>query len=264
MKKNQPRHSSFSEKKLRRRNHLIIFLFCAVTACIVIWFLSECRIKTVAIENASAVKEETILEAAGIKTGRHLYAIDKDKIASDVKSVSPYIKSVTVKRQLPSKLRIVVEEYAPFYYIEYSDAFWILSDSLLVLEKLPDEASAAQLGSIHLILPEIKTCEVGKPLVFADEADQNTVSEILSVFQSAAFPESLTWIDISEKFDITASMQNKYKIFYGTAECLEEKIRFSLHTIQYLAENMYGVTGNIYASKPEEASFEITGVSKTE
>ena len=86
----------------------------------------------------------------------------------------------------------------------------------------------------------------------------------LTVFQKFSFTEPLSQIDISEKFNITAVIQNKYKLIYGNTERLEEKIQFSLRTIRYLSENMYGVSGTIYAAKPGEASFEITGVSETE
>lgn len=265
MKKSKPTKSAtVTGKRLRRRNALIVFLFCAVTSLLVILFLSECRIKTIVVENASAVSEQSILESAGIKIGRHQYAIDKSEIAADVKAVSPYIKSVTVKRRLPTELHIVVEEYEPLYYTEYNGTYWILSDSLLVLEVFPDEASAAQKAATHLILPEIKTCEIGKTLTFTEESDGKAAMDSLAVFQKFSFTEPLSQIDVSEKFNITADIQNKYKLIYGNAERLEEKIQFSLRTIRYLSENMYGVSGTIYAAKPGEASFEITGVSETE
>ena len=265
MKKSSPaRAAAVTGRSLRRRNALIVFLFCAVTALLVILFLSGCRIQTVVVENASAVSEQSVLEAAGIKAGRHQYAIDKSEIAADIKAISPYIKSVTVKRRLPAELHIVVEEYEPLYYTEYNGAYWILSDSLLVLEVFPEEASAAQKAVTHLILPEIKACEVGKTLTFTDESDAAAARECLTTFQSFSFEEPLSLLDVSEKFNITADIANKYKLIYGNSERLAEKIEFSLRAVQYLSENMYGASGTIYAAKPGEASFEITGVTKEE
>ncbi|PWL98388.1 MAG: hypothetical protein DBY04_04145 [Clostridiales bacterium] len=265
MKKSGPQKTAIiTGTDLKRRNFLIVFFFCAITLSLVIWFLSGCRIRTVVVENALAVSEQSILDAADIKIGRHQYAIDKSDIAARVKAVSPYIKSVTVERHLPTELSLIIEEYEPLYYTEYNGTFWILSDSLLVLEVFPDELSAKERAQTLLLLPEIKSCKLGAPLEFADESDDKAARESLAVFQESLFPEPLSSLDLSEKFNITANMQDKYTLIYGDMQNLKEKIQFSLRTVRYLSENMYGVTGTIYAAKLGMASFEITGVLETE
>ena len=256
--------SPVTEKSLKKRNFFIVFGFTSVTLLCVIFFLFGCRIKTISVENTAIAEEEAILEAIGIKTGRHIYAISKEKISAAAAGTSPYIKAVTVKRRLPSKLRIVVEEYEPLYSTEHDGAYLILSDTLRVLENTPDKAAAAEKAGTLVILPEIKTAEVGKTLVFTDQDDGNAAAVILSVFHDAAFPDKPAWIDVSEKFDITANLMNKYTLFYGDSEKLSTKIETSLRAIRYLTENMYGVTGNLYATGNTGASFEITGVAESE
>ena len=251
-----------TEKSLKKRNFFIVFGFTSVTLLCVILF--GCRIKTISVENTAIAEEEAILEAVGIKTGRHIYAINKEKIAAAAAETSSYIKAVTVKRRLPSKIRIVVEEYEPLYYTEHDGSYLILSDTLRVLESTPDKAAAAEKAGTLVILPEIETAEVGKTLIFTDQDDGNAAADILAVFHDAAFPDKLTWIDVSEKFDITANLMNKYTLFYGDSEKLSAKIETSLRAVRYLTENMYGVTGNLYATGASGASFEITGVAESE
>ena len=133
-----------------------------------------------------------------------------------------------------------------------------------MLEVFPDELSAKERAQTLLLLPEIKSCKLGAPLEFADESDDKAARESLAVFQESLFPEPLSSLDLSEKFNITANMQDKYTLIYGDMQNLKEKIQFSLRTVRYLSENMYGVTGTIYAAKLGMASFEITGVLETE
>lgn len=157
----------------------------------------------------------------------------------------------------------MVEEYEPLYYTEYEGSYLILSDTLRVLENTSDKAAAMEKAGTLVILPEIKTVEVGKSLVFTIQNDGEAASEILAVFHDAAFPDKPTWINVSEKFDITANLMNKYTLFYGDSEKLSAKINTSLQAVRYLTENMYGVTGNLYATGDSSASFDITGVAES-
>lgn len=265
MKKTKSRPASpVTEKSLKRRNFLIAFGFVSVTLLLVVFFLFGCRIQTISVENTAAASEEAIREACGIKTGRHMYAVSKEKIAAAAANTSPYIRSVTVKRKLPSTLRIIVKEYEPLYYTEYNGSYLILSDTLLVLEQTADKSAAADKAGVFVVLPEIREAEIGKALAFTDADDAKITAEILAVFRGASLFESLSWLDVSEKFNITANLQNKYTLFYGDYENLSEKISLSLRAVHYLTENMYGVAGNLYAMGTSDVSFEITGVAGSE
>ena len=62
---------------------------------------------------------------------------------------------------------------------------------------------------------------------------------------------------------------NKYTLFYGDSEKLSTKncARANMSRVivlEHLTENMYGVTGNLYATGNTGASFEITGVAESE
>jgi cell division septal protein FtsQ len=60
------------------------------------------------VENAIAVPQPTILDAANVKAGRHLYSVGEAQIERRITASSPYVKSVTLKRKLPSTLRILI------------------------------------------------------------------------------------------------------------------------------------------------------------
>lgn len=248
-----------TEKGLRRRNALIVLCFSLVTILFIVLFLSACRIKNVSIDGCEHVDKTSLTEAIDIPTGRHMYAISKDKIAASIKGTSPYIQSVSIRRRLPSTLQIIVEEYEPLYYIAWKEQYYVLSQTLTVLEILPDKESAAAKALCQLTLPEITKAELGKVLVFINKSDLQTLLSILSVLQETGITEQLTTVNLSEKFNLYACYQNKYVLYFGTSENLAAKISRCLSSIIYLTENMYGVKGNIYASAEGETSFVITG-----
>lgn len=256
-----PAHKPITMKKLKRRHICIVFCFVTAALFITGWFFFGCRVKRVVVEGGTIVSEEAVLDAAKIKNGRHLYALDTDKIGNAVAAISPYIKRVTVTRALSGEVRIHVEEYDGAYYVEYENAYYILSDSLRVLDKTEDIADCLAKAEVCVILPEIKEAKVGKALVFADKTKSATVRQTLESFSAFSYQSLLLWIDLSSEFAITANIDNRYQLILGNTSDLDGKLALTAESIRHLSENMGGATGTLYAAIPGEVSFEVTGVA---
>ena len=258
---NRIRKGAPSEKNLRRRNFMIVFLFTAAALILAVWFLFGWRIRAVSVENNVIVSDEAILDATGVRVGRHVFSVSKKKVAETVASLSPYVKSVTVRRTLSGTLRIAVSEYDAVYYVEQEDGYLLLSDSLMVLEKTDDIADCLAKAEIRLSLSGIKKAEIGKTLTFTSTDARTATRATLRTIAASPLAGEITSLDLSNRFAIKAEISDRYLLLLGSAEALADKLSLCADTLRYLDENMRGVTGTLYAAIPGEVSFSATGVS---
>jgi cell division protein FtsQ len=256
---------------LRLRNFLIVFAFAAISVLIAVWFLVSCRVETVLVENAVAVPQPTILDAANVKAGRHLYSVGEAQIERRITASSPYVKSVTLKRKLPSTLRILIEEYDLSYYIEYEGRYYLLTHELLVLEETTPENALAK-GAVPLLLTKLKEPKVSKDdtnapkvltpmqtLEFQDKTDLALSQRLLLALANSDFAEEITAVDLSDHFNLQVQISDKYTVLLGNEKDFEKKISRTEHALDYLSESMYALTGILHAEKDVPVTFEFTG-----
>lgn len=244
----------------RRSAFIIKAAFILLTAVLILAFLFFCRIKTVTVENNVYSATEDILSASGVSKGKHIYSIDKDAITAAIMAKNPYVRSVSVRRSLPSTLRIIVTEDSPVFYTASGGKFYLLSSSLRVLEEAESAYGLSSKGVIPIMLPEIKTASVGKKLVFTG-GNSDFYSELVDTFLSSEIAAGLSSISISQKFDISAVYKSKYTLVFGSYENLEKKLYFCKKSIAYVESNMPGVSGKMFATGTDEVSFLVTGTA---
>lgn len=256
---------------LRFRNFLITFGFTVAAIILSVWFLVACRVETVLVENTIAVPQPTILDAANVKAGRHLYAVSEAKIERRIKGSSSYVKSITIKRELPSTLRILVEEYDLSYYIEYEGRYYLLTHELLVLEETTPEDAVLK-GAVPLLLPKLKAPKTSKEdsnapkiletmetLEFETKTDLELSQTFLRALAKTDFADAVTSVDISDSLCLQISVSDKYTVLLGNEKDIENKLSRVENALTYLSETMYGLTGILHAEKDAPISFEITG-----
>ena len=250
--------------KISFRKHFIIFIMTASAILISFWFIRLCRVNTVTVRNNAAVDTQKILETANIKTNKHLFAISAKKIEAAVLGTSPYVKSVQVKRNLPSEIIIEITEHEADYCVSVLNKYYLVSDTLLILEEI-SEAEMLSHSSTLLILPEINTDEkkfgIGKKIVFTEKEDNEFISETLKIVSKSAFSESLTSLALHEEANIIAVVNDRYTLRLGNKKELDKKLAMCEESIEYLQTNMPSVTGTLFTWTTKQVTFEITGAN---
>ncbi len=256
---------------LRFRNAMIIFLFTSAAIVFSVCFLYFFRVKTLKIES-TLVPEPVISDAADIKSGRHLYALNEEKIAERIKEASPYIKSISFKREFPSTLHIFVEEYHLAYYIEYEEKTYLITDTFLVIEETtPEEAGA--LGAIPLTLPKLKDPQKTKDnpdppkilapgtiLSFETASNQKWALSLLQMIEKTDFSEKITEIDLSVPMALTFNISGQYTVLLGNEKDFQKKLNRTEHALHYLEESEASVLiGTIHAEKDAPITFTFHG-----
>ena len=241
--------------RLSRSRLLITLCFVAVTALVLVWFFALCRIETITVEGNIHTDADKLVSAAGVETGTHIYAIDKAKIESRLVAESPYVASVTVRRKLPKTLRLVVTERRPAYVAEQDGVFLVLSPELTVLEVRPDAPGYE--GAARLLLPGTLAYTVGEPVRTEDREDFDLSLAVLRALASSGVADSLSQIDLTEKYDVKFLYNNLYTVVLGSYRDVENKLSLCIRTIRTLENdpNLRNQTGILYYLDDERTSF---------
>jgi hypothetical protein len=251
-------------EKILLRRFFILFIMTASAVLISFCFIRFCRVKSVVVRNNATVSTTVILENANIKADKHLFAINVKKIEQTVLKSSPYVKAVNVKRSFPSEIIIEVEEYEADYCVPILNKYYLVSDTLLVLEEIP-EAQISTHPSALLRLPEINIDEkkfgIGKKLIFTEKEAGAFVSNILETVNKSFLADSLTSLSLQEEANIIAVVDDRYTLRLGNKKELAMKIAMCKESIDYLRDTMPSVTGTLYAWSTKQVTFEITGAN---
>lgn len=91
-------------------------------------------LETVEITGQYRATEEEILMYSGLERGVALLEVDLDKVARAVRA-HPWVKHVTVRRQLVDKISIKVWEHQPAFLASI-DKLYVVSDEFLIFKQL--------------------------------------------------------------------------------------------------------------------------------
>ena len=227
-------------------------------------FIRLCRVRSVTVRNNTAVTETAILEKANVKINKHLFSVNLQKIENSVLQTSPYIKSVSVTRVFPSEIRIEVEEYEPDFCIQVLGRYYLVSDTLLLLQEIPESEVAAHPSAL-LNLPEINTDEkkfgLGKKIAFKNQEDSTFVSNTLKIVRESFLSDSLTSLSLNEEANIIAVIGDRYTLRLGNKKDLDQKIAMCEESVNYLRDHLPGVNGTLFAWSTKQVTFEIPEIS---
>ncbi|MBI4715441.1 MAG: FtsQ-type POTRA domain-containing protein [Nitrospirae bacterium] len=92
------------------------------------WF----QIRTVEVVGEHALREEEIRSLVGISPGAGLFGVDLREAAGRIKK-HPWVREVTVRREFPHTLRIVVRERVPVAHVNQKDRFYLADREGIVM-----------------------------------------------------------------------------------------------------------------------------------
>jgi cell division protein FtsQ len=82
------------------------------------------KVAAVEVEGTSRVTPDRIVQAAGVRPGTPLWQVDTTDVAARVEAL-PEIRRARVVRELPNRLRVVVEERRPFTLVHAGRLHWL-------------------------------------------------------------------------------------------------------------------------------------------
>lgn len=227
------RSSGKRKKKKRRRDAFIIvcalLLLASVGAVFSLKFLF--KTESIAVENsAERYSDESILEAAGIKTGGGLFEFSAKKAARNVEKQLPYIGKCTVKRRLPDTVAVAVEYTRPAMAAQTVGGYILIDKNGKVLEQvstLPADYIAVLKGV------NVTGGVPGETVAVEGENVLQYISELACAFDENGI-KNITAYSIAENGDVTVEIDYATDLKLGTLSKASSKVRFAK---EVLADN---------------------------
>ena len=192
---------------------------------IIIFVRSLMKVSVFEIFGDSPYDERDIISASRIKYGDKLYDIDVDTAGENIKTYCPYIENAEIESKFPNKVKIVVSQYTPSWYVEIFGDYYALDSDLRVLEETANNEKFINGGIAKLALPNVKSAVVGEKLVYGDnDTEVRFAEEFMDMLKQTTFKSKLTLVDIESRFDIYIQVGGEINVYMGNTSNAKEKL----------------------------------------
>jgi len=217
---------------------LLVIILTAVFAAVCFTFFF--RVERVYISGCDRYPESEIVGVSGIELDISMFELRSSRIEAEITHRYPYIKAVDVKRHLPSEVELVLVEDTPMYYIELGNEFFVLSESLRVLERLENDNGLQENGIRKIITPPVSYAVVGREMRFRDQSERENVISLLESFRLSPVYDRLDLINISDKYEVYVIYDGQFKVVFGKYTDMDLKLLL-VDSIIAEMDNMNGI-----------------------
>lgn len=230
---------SFEKEKPHHLMTKVLITFVLMIVGIVFVFVSGAfNIVEILVENNETISSEQIISFSGIEKGTNLFAISKREIKSKLKENS-YVNDVEIKRVLPNKIKLVVEERKPEYVLPLANSFVSIDRQGFVLEI---SNSKPEVPIILGFTTDLSNIKPNDRLEKTDLQKMNMIFKIMETATNNNIANLITKIDVSNEKDYTIYLDTEGKIAYlGNGTELNTRFLY----IKKLVELYQGKNGEI-------------------
>ena len=155
VRKKEKRKPPRKRKKRKKKRYLLKFallcLFCGLTYYVINSPIFN--IQFIEVENNVHYTSEQIIEKGGVTKGVNIFWIDTENIKNLLQS-DPYIVFAKVKREIPARIRISVEEREEAAFLRSGSYVIIIDENGLVLRKGEAVPELTELANLNIIKAE--------------------------------------------------------------------------------------------------------------
>lgn len=191
------------QRKHHRRHHRLRFtrlygvlctllILAAVVAGCIIFF----KVDTIEVEGNSRYTQQEILDVAGIQSGENMFLFNKFDSINALLTRLSYVDTVTIRRSLPSTVRITVTECdaAAAVKDEERSCWWLVNDSGKILERITDTPAVPEVSGLAPVDPT-----VGQAMTVAEEQrlQLSAMTELLTSLTKRELLSGVNSLDLS-------------------------------------------------------------------
>ncbi len=206
---------------------LAVIVLCGILACGYAYMFF--KVKTIEVRGNKLYSSEDIIRTSGITEKDNLFAVKEADLQDTLSLEFPYIKKISVSRVFPSTLVVTVTEDSPCYYTEIGEEYYLLSETLRVLERAAsaDAFTDRMDGLLPLSLPAATYVVTGREVAFARESTYDYMMSFLNQLRASPLFPQISSIHASDKFSMYIILcDHRYKAILGSNEDMEAKLSF--------------------------------------
>ncbi len=209
--KKEYKHSPKKQEVSRSlRTKILVTLALVIVAIVFIFVSGAFDITEILVEKNTRISAEQIVSFSGIEKGTNVFAISKKVIKKKLKENS-YVNDVQIKRVLPNKIKLVIEERNIEYVLQLANSYVYIDKQGYVLEISNDKPDVPIILGFTTDLSNIKEND---RLDNIDLKKMNMLSKIMETANNNQIANLITKIDISNEKDYTIYLDTEGKIAY--------------------------------------------------
>jgi cell division protein FtsQ len=157
-----------NKKTKVHKNTVTVNLILVILIVIVGLMTPVFGVSTFEVNGARILSEDKIIDASGIKDGSNIFLFRTSVIEKKIKELS-FVENVKVKRALPNKVIINIEERKPVAQVACGESLFIVIDSFGMILDTTNESLKYAVPLISDV--SVSQFQVGKRIVVSDSDD---------------------------------------------------------------------------------------------
>ena len=227
---------------------MLIFIFILLMVLLFIGW-RYFRVSKIEVEGNVNVDSDYIALLTGIKTDQNLFSINSEKVKAYINS-DPYLEYYDLKRIYPSTVRVEVYERIPAALLMGENKNYVLDNQGNVL---------AAIDEIDYTLVRITglkgfTAVPGESLQTETPYQNDALTALLKDVKFNELSEMIVSMDISDINQITMQTDIGFKVVFGQAENVSEKVIWIAKAIDELTQSNIK-TGTINVVSGDSATY---------
>ena len=199
------------------------------------------NIKEIDVSNNEQINAETIISLSQLNLGQNIFKFNKNKVNKNIKT-NAYIESVEIKRKLPNKVQIQIEERKQEYNVEFLNGYAYINNQGYILQISEEKQALPTIQGIST--PDEQIVE-GNRLNSEDLEKLEVIIQIMNICKNYELDNKVTNIDISTKDEYTLYLEEEKKTIYlGDKSNLSNKMLY----VQVIIEENRGKEGEIFVN----------------
>lgn len=250
------------ERQQKNNRTTKLFFVCALAILfiflLIFMYANLFNIKSIKVESSDdpVYSNARIVESCNVKKGDNLIKVKKSDVSSALTQANPYIKEAVIQKKFPSTLVIKLEHYHPAMALTLGDDIFLMASDGTVLESVNADGDKPE-GVCYINVPFVSECIQGERIRLENEEAYEILTQIYTAFEKNGVAEGLTSLDVVDKFNIKASVENRFDIIFGSYEEAETKAGLLAKVLS--GDIWTDASGIIDVSDSREAAVRLTG-----
>lgn len=216
----------------KQRKAKVIFLYALasiliVLVCVAVSLTILFKVETIEVVGNKYYSSEDIIKKSGINKDENIFLCSEKTTNKNLSSDFPYIDNIKLKRDIPNKIIICVNETQESAFVKFNDKYAILNSN----DKVLDIIDSKKDNLTEIVGVNISDATVGKEIQFEDATKQNIVKDIQNVLSTEKL-DKITQIDVTQLDNPSFVYNSTLKVQLGSSsDDISKKVNFAAKII---------------------------------
>ncbi len=217
-------------------------LFAIIIGGAIFAFVSPIfNIQEIEIAGNKELNKDIVESLSNLNKGQNIFQFMNKQVEMKIKE-NPYIENVEIRRKIPNKVQIKIEERQKEFNIEFMNSYAYIDKQGNILEIGENKLELPVIQGIKMQEDDIKA---GNRLKKEDLEKLETVNQIINLWEINKVGNQITSIDVTNKLEYTMIIEKeKKKVYLGDNSNLNDKILWT----QAIINDNKNIEGEIFVN----------------